>query len=108
MSRPSRFLAELPREHLAAPEAPVRASVSVSASAPAPARKPAAAAVPDREAFPVGGWVRHTQYGEGMVLEREGSGDAMKLTVRFASGMRKKLVAKFAGLREVRRAGKGS
>lgn len=108
MSRPSRFLAELPREHLHTRDARPAVTVAAPASATAPVapRRPGVAPPPEREAFAVGGWVRHAQYGEGMVLEREGSGDAMKLTVRFASGMRKKLVAKFAGLREVRRAGK--
>jgi DNA helicase-2/ATP-dependent DNA helicase PcrA len=42
--------------------------------------------------------VRHAQFGVGTVLNVEGSGAEMKLTVRFATVGQKKLVAKYANL----------
>ncbi len=42
--------------------------------------------------------VRHPKYGRGLVLRREGVGDAAKLTVSFPGYGQKKLVEKFAGL----------
>jgi len=51
-------------------------------------------------AFLPGSYVRHTKYGRGLVLRREGSGDTTKLTVSFPGYGQKKLVQKYAGLEE--------
>jgi DNA helicase-2/ATP-dependent DNA helicase PcrA len=45
-----------------------------------------------------GSYVRHSKYGRGLVLRREGSGDQTKLTVSFPGYGQKKLVEKYAGL----------
>jgi len=45
--------------------------------------------------------VRHSKYGEGTVLMREGEGDDAKLTVMFTRHGLKKLVEKFANLEKV-------
>jgi DNA helicase-2/ATP-dependent DNA helicase PcrA len=45
--------------------------------------------------------VRHSKYGEGTVLVREGSGDDTKLTVMFARHGIKKLMEKFANLEKI-------
>ena len=45
--------------------------------------------------------VRHPKYGEGVVFQREGDGDAAKITVQFAKFGVKKLVEKFANLEKV-------
>ena len=45
--------------------------------------------------------VRHPKYGEGTVYQREGEGDAAKLTVAFRTAGLKKLVEKFAQLEKV-------
>jgi DNA helicase II / ATP-dependent DNA helicase PcrA len=45
--------------------------------------------------------VRHPKYGEGIVFQREGDGDAAKVTVQFAKFGVKKLVEKFANLEKV-------
>jgi DNA helicase-2/ATP-dependent DNA helicase PcrA len=45
--------------------------------------------------------VRHPKYGEGIVFQREGDGDAAKVTVQFAKFGVKKLVEKFANLERV-------
>ncbi len=45
--------------------------------------------------------VRHTKYGEGTVLLREGDGEDAKLTVMFQRHGMKKLIEKFANLQKV-------
>jgi DNA helicase-2/ATP-dependent DNA helicase PcrA len=48
--------------------------------------------------FTPGTHVRHPKYGRGLVLRREGVGDAAKLLVSFPGFGQKKLVEKYAGL----------
>jgi DNA helicase-2/ATP-dependent DNA helicase PcrA len=48
--------------------------------------------------FTPGTHVRHPKYGRGLVLRREGAGDATKLTVSFPGFGQKKLIEKYAGL----------
>jgi DNA helicase II / ATP-dependent DNA helicase PcrA len=45
--------------------------------------------------------VRHSKYGEGTVLLREGEGDDAKLTVMFTRHGMKKLMEKFANLEKI-------
>jgi hypothetical protein len=45
--------------------------------------------------------VRHSKYGEGTVLMREGDGEDAKLTVLFSSHGMKKLMEKFANLQKL-------
>ena len=45
--------------------------------------------------------VRHSKYGEGTVLQREGDGEAAKLTILFNSHGVKKLMEKFANLKKI-------
>jgi DNA helicase-2/ATP-dependent DNA helicase PcrA len=45
--------------------------------------------------------VRHSKYGEGTILLREGNGEDAKLTVLFSQYGMKKLMEKFANLRRV-------
>jgi DNA helicase-2/ATP-dependent DNA helicase PcrA len=45
--------------------------------------------------------VRHSKYGEGTILMREGDGEDAKLTVLFAQHGMKKLMEKFANLRRI-------
>ncbi len=51
--------------------------------------------------FKPGQRVRHSKYGEGQVVRREGDGEETKLTVSFALHGVKKLVEKFAKLERV-------
>jgi DNA helicase-2/ATP-dependent DNA helicase PcrA len=44
--------------------------------------------------------VRHSKYGEGVILLREGDGEDAKLTVLFRHGT-KKLMEKFANLQKI-------
>jgi ATP-dependent DNA helicase UvrD/PcrA len=52
------------------------------------------------EDFVPGSYVRHAKYGRGLVLRREGTGSATKLTVSFPGYGQKKLVEKYAGLQK--------
>jgi DNA helicase-2/ATP-dependent DNA helicase PcrA len=45
--------------------------------------------------------VRHSKYGEGTVLFREGDGESAKVTVMFNHHGMKKLVERFANLQRV-------
>jgi DNA helicase-2/ATP-dependent DNA helicase PcrA len=58
-------------------------------------------AVPEpagKTGFRPGQRVRHPKYGEGTVFQREGNGDAAKITVQFPRFGLKKLVEKYAQL----------
>jgi DNA helicase-2/ATP-dependent DNA helicase PcrA len=59
--------------------------------------KPLAAAPASNE-FTPGSYVKHSKYGRGLVLRREGVGESAKLTVSFPGYGQKKLVEKYAGL----------
>ena len=48
--------------------------------------------------FTKGARIRHSKYGEGTVLLREGDGEDAKLTIHFAKFGVKKLIEKFANL----------
>ena len=48
--------------------------------------------------FLPGSYVRHSKYGRGLVLRREGSGEQTKVTVSFPGYGAKKLIEKYAGL----------
>jgi len=52
----------------------------------------------DTGGFVPGSHVKHAKYGRGLVLRREGTGDAAKLTVSFPGFGQKKLIEKYAGL----------
>ena len=45
--------------------------------------------------------VRHSKYGEGTILMREGDGEDAKLTVLFSHHGMKKLMEKFANLQMI-------
>src|SRR5215216_6008886 len=70
-----------------------------SGSLPNISHKPAAAAAPSPSAeIKPGSYVKHSKYGRGLVLRREGVGESAKLTVSFPGYGQKKLVEKYAGL----------
>jgi len=58
----------------------------------------AASSAATTSGFVPGTHVRHPKYGRGLVLRREGTGDAAKLTVSFPGFGQKKLIEKYAGL----------
>jgi DNA helicase II / ATP-dependent DNA helicase PcrA len=72
----------------------------VTEPAPLPAPKPAPkpAERPLFERLKVGMRVKHPQFGRGSVLEKTGSGEMIKITVRFEDGRVTKLLARYAPL----------
>ena len=60
--------------------------------------EPRASASPASGDFVPGSYVRHSKYGRGLVLRREGAGESTKLTVSFPGYGQKKLVEKYANL----------
>ncbi len=69
-----------------------------STKRPATASSSGGAASSATGGFAPGTHVRHPKYGRGLVLRREGTGDATKLTVSFPGFGQKKLIEKYAGL----------
>ena len=71
-------------------------------TAPPPAAaRPAAPQPPKRKRpFGAGSTVHHPKYGRGTVLRREGDGEDAKLTVSFPGYGLKKLIEKYAGIKE--------
>jgi DNA helicase-2/ATP-dependent DNA helicase PcrA len=65
---------------------------------PGGATSSAAASSSADAGFTPGTHVRHAKYGRGLVLRREGTGDAAKLTISFPGFGQKKLIEKYAGL----------
>jgi DNA helicase-2/ATP-dependent DNA helicase PcrA len=55
-------------------------------------------APPSASGFRRGSRVRHPEYGAGVVLSLEGSGDAEKVTVYFERAGKRKFVARYANL----------
>jgi DNA helicase-2/ATP-dependent DNA helicase PcrA len=124
MTRPSRFLAEIPQELLEALNATMFAARPRTTWENAinsaegierffAARRRGGSQAPPlrRNAMPSGGrsaagWrpgskVRHSKYGVGTILDCEGEGDATKLTVSFPGFGRKKLMERYASLEKV-------
>jgi DNA helicase-2/ATP-dependent DNA helicase PcrA len=81
----------------AVPVRPQQAPVQQQPVKPAAA---ASAAPPKKKSFGAGSTVRHPKYGRGTILRREGEGDDAKLTISFPGYGLKKIIEKFAGIRE--------
>jgi ATP-dependent DNA helicase UvrD/PcrA len=97
LGEPSRFLLEMPAEHLALLGAAGRASARPEPEAEAPL----ADASDDDLPLKVGARVRHGRWGEGLVVGVERSGGDTLVTVRFASVGRKQLSLQYAQLEEI-------
>jgi DNA helicase-2/ATP-dependent DNA helicase PcrA len=97
---PSRFLREMPEEHLAPVN--VRRGPAMRET-PAAWSEPVDPPAPDDDDLPlrVGAHVRHPRWGEGMVVGVEREGADTIVTVRFASVGRKRLSLQYAQLEEL-------
>ncbi len=78
---------------------------AASAAPAKPAAKPVSTTRPPQPAsrpkgLRSGSNIIHPKYGRGTVLRREGEGDDAKLTVSFPGYGLKKLVEKYAGIKE--------
>jgi DNA helicase-2/ATP-dependent DNA helicase PcrA len=99
------------REGVEAPEAPPQSIDNIARffGGKSGAGKPGSLARPAMDAPEANGAsglkkgerVRHSKYGEGTVLMREGEGDDAKLTVLFSRHGMKKLMEKFANLKKI-------
>ena len=97
LGEPSRFLREMPEEHLDLVNAG-RAERSAAYEPEAPRYEPHL----DQDLpLKVGAHVRHGRFGEGMVVGVEREGDDTVVTVRFASVGRKRLSLQYAQLEEL-------
>jgi DNA helicase-2/ATP-dependent DNA helicase PcrA len=50
------------------------------------------------DSYQVGRRLQHPDYGVGMIVQREGSGEALKVSIKFAHAGVKKFVVKYAPL----------
>ena len=48
--------------------------------------------------FEVGDWVRHPEFGDGLILESKGGGESASVLVSFPDNSRRRLMVKFARL----------
>ena len=99
LGEPSRFLLEMPEEHLTLLGAAGRADAREAAAVATPAAPDATG--DDDLPLKVGARVRHGRWGEGLVVGVERSGDDVLVTVRFASVGRKQLSLQYAQLEEL-------
>jgi hypothetical protein len=49
-------------------------------------------------AFQVGDWVRHPEFGDGLILESKGGGESASVLVSFPDNSRRRLMVRFARL----------
>jgi DNA helicase-2/ATP-dependent DNA helicase PcrA len=96
LGEPSRFLLEMPEEHLV-----LLGAAGREPRLPAPVDEPQLDAGDDDLPLKVGARVRHGRWGEGLVVGVERSGDDTLVTVRFASVGRKQLSLQYAQLEEL-------
>src|SRR5215208_6957365 len=80
------------------PPAPPRPAGGGRPSSSSSSTSSSSSSSPSAAGFTPGTHVRHPKYGRGLVLRREGVGDAAKLLVSFPGFGQKKLVEKYAGL----------
>ncbi len=94
---PSRFIAEIPAELVS--EIRPRLSVMPARQAAAqPVRsRPAAAEIPNTR-LRIGQQVRHTKFGEGVILNYEGAGEQARVQVNFGRAGEKWLMLTYANL----------
>ncbi|MBL6985759.1 MAG: DNA helicase II [Methylobacter sp.] len=90
--RPSRFLREIPAEHLQ--EVRMRAAVS----RPVTPVKPKAQALQIAGKYKLGQRVSHVKFGEGVVLQMEGSGAQERVQINFKQAGVKWLILSYAQL----------
>jgi ATP-dependent DNA helicase UvrD/PcrA len=97
VGEPSRFLREMPEEHLDLVNA-ARAERTAALEPQAPTYEPH---LDDEFALKVGARVRHGRFGDGFVVGVEREGDDTVVTVRFSSVGRKRLSLQYARLEEL-------
>ena len=96
-SQPSRFIAEIPDEHVE--EVRPRVQVSRPMHTQQVPRRRQTSATPDNElGIRLGQRVRHKKFGEGVILNCEGQGAHARVEVNFETAGTKWLVLSYANL----------
>lgn len=95
---PSRFIAELPEEHIR--EVRLRGSIQRSTTVANYHAKPAAC-LADKAVWKMGQKVYHEKFGQGTVINVEGSGEQTRLQIAFVANGIKWLIAKIAKLEKL-------
>jgi len=90
--RPSRFLREIPAEHIQ--EVRMRATVT----RPVTSVKPKAQSLQTEGKYKLGQRVSHAKFGEGVVLQMEGDGAQERVQINFKQGGLKWLILAYAQL----------
>ncbi|MGX2969102.1 DNA helicase II [Ursidibacter sp. B-7004-1] len=93
---PSRFIAELPEKHIR--EVRLRGNINRPAHFFAKNSPKPTASVLDDSPWKMGQKVRHEKFGQGTIINIEGSGDQTRLQVAFVQQGIKWLIAKMANL----------
>jgi DNA helicase-2/ATP-dependent DNA helicase PcrA len=93
-SQPSRFIAEIPDEHIEE----IRPRVQVTRPMRSPARRSAAATAGGELGIRLGQRVRHVKFGDGVILNCEGQGAHARVEVNFETAGTKWLVLSYANL----------
>lgn len=100
---PSRFLADIPSHLISAPSSSKGISPSTATTwAPSPSSTPTPRPTPQTLAFSAGDRVRHSVFGEGVVVSCSPSGDDQEVTVAFKGNVGvKRLLLSYASLEKV-------
>ncbi len=93
---PSRFISEVPAELMV--EVRPRARVTQTIHRPEPMQKVKKHIQSNTSGMQVGQRVRHKKFGEGVVLDQEGSGKSARVQIKFESSGSKWLVLAYANL----------
>ena len=101
---PSRFIAELPEEHIR--EIRLRGNINRAASfnlnpSFAKSLPKTTASILDNDSWKMGQKVYHTKFGQGTIINVEGAGEATRLQIAFQGNGIKWLIAKMANLEKV-------
>jgi DNA helicase-2/ATP-dependent DNA helicase PcrA len=96
-SQPSRFIAEIPDEHVEEVRPRVQVSRPMRASSTSQ-RKRTSASAGDELGIRLGQRVRHKKFGEGVILNCEGQGAHARVEVNFEAAGTKWLVLSYANL----------
>lgn len=114
--RPSRFLQEIPATLLEKEDEPEqrypvkeendlfrrsKQRSTLGHSAHKPSLGPESIQRNSQAEYPLGCRVMHSQFGEGVVIRSEGSGEALRLLVNFEGAGQKLLLAKYARLQKI-------
>ncbi len=101
--KPSRFLDEIPREMLEYKEEPFKLSIeenSISIFNKSKSKvSPKVKKIPVEDTYPLGCRVHHGTFGEGLIINREGTGEGLRLLVNFENVGERLLLASYAKLK---------